>query len=246
MKKTIISLCLLILFLTPASGQGRHTLAAFREGQGENPDTVRALLADVYDIEHVMFSVAEGGDTLKVQLGGKAKLVSSEFCSLDVRVGDTLTVAGIRNPKKKRKQNDPEMISARILSHVFAADHDEKPVYGFSLEVKPTFLGGGTRNFSNWVTSRLVYPEESKNFGSKGTCLFRFTIDKCGEMVDIELITSSGDPLLDAEAYRVIRSAPAWTPGYIRGKPVEVTYRFPVVFELRDPKMSSSWGMQRR
>lgn len=41
-------------------------------------------------------------------------------------------------------------------------------------------------------------------------------------------------PDLDAEAIRVVSSSPAWTPGYVKGQPVKVTYTFPVVFALRD------------
>lgn len=39
--------------------------------------------------------------------------------------------------------------------------------------------------------------------------------------------------LLDAEAVRVIKSSPNWTPGTQRGRPVKVSYTMPVVFQLR-------------
>ena len=246
MKKTILLLCILAAGSVSALAQGRHTIAEFREGNGGGPDTVRAVLAGVMDVEKVMFRLAEDGDTLKVQLGGKPKLVSPAFCALDVRPGDTLTVAGVRTTKKKLKARDPEMVSATILSHAMASDHHDQPCYPFSLDVKPSFQGGDTKTFSNWVTYRLVYPEACRLAGNEGTCRFKFTIDKTGKMVDIELEETSGYPLLDAEAYRVIASAPAWTPGSIHGEPVKVVYHFPVIFKLVDPKMSTSESMRRR
>ena len=245
-KKTILFLCLFAACIAPARAQGRHSIAAFREGNGEGPDTVRAVLVGVMDVEKVMFRLAEDGDTLKVQLGGKPKQVSPAFCALDVRDGDTLTVAGVRTTKKKLKARDPEMVSATILSHVMAADHHDQLGYPFSLDVKPSFLGGDTKTFAQWVISRLVYPEACRLAGNEGTCRFKFTIDKTGKMVDIELEETSGYPLLDAEAYRVIASAPAWTPGGSHGVPVKVVYHFPVIFQLLDPKMSTSESMRRR
>ena len=41
------------------------------------------------------------------------------------------------------------------------------------------------------------------------------------------------DGALDAEAIRVVKSAPRWTPGMMEGRAVNVTYTFPVIFELR-------------
>lgn len=40
-------------------------------------------------------------------------------------------------------------------------------------------------------------------------------------------------PDLDAEVVRVFSSSPDWTPGYVKGEPVKVTYMFPVVFKTR-------------
>ncbi len=44
------------------------------------------------------------------------------------------------------------------------------------------------------------------------------------------------DPILDEEAVRVVSQSPKWTPGFIKGEPVRVTYNFPVVFQLSKKK----------
>ena len=41
------------------------------------------------------------------------------------------------------------------------------------------------------------------------------------------------NPDLDTEALRVVSASPDWTPGYVNGKPVMVTYNFPVIFKLK-------------
>ncbi len=100
------------------------------------------------------------------------------------------------------------------------------------LDVRPTFMGGDTNAFSRWVNQHLVYPEIAKDNGVQGRVTLKFTIDEQGHLGNIEIIRSV-DPALDAEAIRVVSSSPEWTPGYLDGRPVSVTYTFPVIFQLR-------------
>ena len=65
-----------------------------------------------------------------------------------------------------------------------------------------------------------------------GRVILQFTIDVDGNLKDIEVVRGV-DPVLDAEAIRVVRSSPRWTPGMQEGHAVNVTYTFPVIFQLR-------------
>jgi TonB family protein len=100
------------------------------------------------------------------------------------------------------------------------------------VEVKPSFQGGSANEFSKWVNQRLRYPEESKKNRSEGRVILKFLVDLDGSVCDVRVLRSSGDPLLDAEAVRVISMSPAWTPGKQKDRPVRVTYTFPVIFKL--------------
>jgi protein TonB len=46
-------------------------------------------------------------------------------------------------------------------------------------------------------------------------------------------VIKSINPLLDAEAVRLIKSMPDWKPGMQAGKPVSVQFRVPVEFNLK-------------
>ena len=46
-------------------------------------------------------------------------------------------------------------------------------------------------------------------------------------------VLRGADPALDREAVRVVSSSPKWVPGKQRDRAVNVTYTFPVVFQLR-------------
>jgi len=202
-------------------------------------DTVRAPLASVYNIDRLLITLQQDSAKLKVQLEGNPKTEIPALGALDVRPGDTLTLCGVKNPRKKIREKDPLLISARILSVDYAPDHEDQPCYLFSMDQKPAFMGRDYNYFSQWVNSKLVYPEDSRMVGSEGTVRLRFIIDRNGEVTDLEVIDSSGDPALDAEAYRVVFSSPKWQPGLLNGKPVKARLTFPVKFALQNRKTTT-------
>ena len=64
--------------------------------------------------------------------------------------------------------------------------------------------------------------------------LVRFTINKEGLVENVKIKKSSGNPNLDAEAVRVVKSSPQWEewePPIQRRKPVKVRFDFPIVFD---------------
>jgi TonB family protein len=105
----------------------------------------------------------------------------------------------------------------------------------------PRFDGGDANAFSKWVNEHKIYPEEAKKAGIQGRVTLQFTITKEGKLTDVKLLRGV-HPLLDEEAIRVVKSAPQkWTPGKRKGEFVDVTYTFPVVFQLsQDNNIMSS------
>jgi protein TonB len=79
------------------------------------------------------------------------------------------------------------------------------------------------------VNERLVYPEVAKKNGQQGRVTLQFTIGKDGNVTKVKVLRGVS-PELDAEAVRVGSMSPAWTPGIKDGKPVSVTYTFPIIF----------------
>ena len=100
------------------------------------------------------------------------------------------------------------------------------------VEEKPRFQGGNANDFSRWISQHLEYPEIAKETGLKGRVILQFTIRKDGTLGDIKLLRGV-DPVLDKEAMRVVGTSPRWEPGRQRDRAVNVTYQFPVIFELR-------------
>ena len=99
-------------------------------------------------------------------------------------------------------------------------------------EVQPTFNGGDANSFVKYVQDHLVYPQSAIDNGESGRVVVSFIVDANGKIKNAK-VTSSASSALDAEALRVVQSAPDWTPAKVGGKNVAVTYSAPVVFTLR-------------
>lgn len=132
--------------------------------------------------------------------------------------------------EQAKMEAEQEMQSGNMSQNNTEAEDDE-PVPFQLLEQKPTFQGGDANSFSKWVNERLVYPEVSKKNKDQGRVVLQFTIGKDGQVGNVKVLRGA-TPELDAEAVRVVSMSPAWTPGMNGGKPVRVTYTFPVIFAL--------------
>ena len=96
---------------------------------------------------------------------------------------------------------------------------------------KPTFQGQNMNTFAKWVDARLKYPKEARKLRIEGRVTLVFTVDKAGEVKNIKVLRSV-DPLLDAEAVRVVGMSPLWEPAVQYGRKVNFKVTFPVIFSL--------------
>ncbi len=99
-------------------------------------------------------------------------------------------------------------------------------------EVQPTFNGGSSDAFVKYVQDNLKYPQVAIDNGESGRVMVNFIVDANGKIKNAR-VTSGVSDALDAEALRVVNSAPDWTPAKVGGKNVPVAYNIPVVFALR-------------
>ena len=106
----------------------------------------------------------------------------------------------------------------------------DEPIF-IIVEKMPVFKDGkGINAFRNWVIQQLVYPEEVKKNNIKGDVFVQFYVDTKGVVRDVKVVRSA-NPVLDAEAIRVVQESPVWEkPGYQRGVAVNVQYTIPVSF----------------
>jgi TonB family protein len=99
------------------------------------------------------------------------------------------------------------------------------------IEVQPEFVGG-LQGMSNFVSRNIVYPKPARRRGIEGNVFTEFIVDKDGRVTHIKTIKGISAEC-DAEAARMISIMPKWTPGLLRGVPVDVRFVLPVKFKLR-------------
>lgn len=111
-------------------------------------------------------------------------------------------------------------------------EEEEEEVVFVVVETMPEFPGGQQALFK-YLSENVKYPVIAQENGIQGRVICQFVVNKDGAIVDVEVVRSGGDPSLDKEAMRVIKSMPKWNPGKQRGKAVRVKYTVPVNFRLQ-------------
>ena len=106
----------------------------------------------------------------------------------------------------------------------------EQPIKFTVVQKIPEFPGGWSA-FMQWLTKNLKYPESARKNKIQGTVVVSFIVNKDGSIASTKVSTSA-DPVLDAEALRVMKMMPKWKPGMDRNKVCRTMIAVPVVFKL--------------
>lgn len=106
----------------------------------------------------------------------------------------------------------------------------DNDIIGFDvIEETPKFMGKDLTAFQPWVQARVQYPDEAIRQKIQGRVNVTFVIEKDGTLSGIE---ASGNPILVAEAVKVIKTSPKWTPGRQRNRPARVKFQIQVLFQF--------------
>ena len=90
---------------------------------------------------------------------------------------------------------------------------------------------GGMAALTQWIGEHVQYPAEAKKEGLQGKVVVSFVVQADGTISDVEAIQKVSD-VLDAEAVRVVKAMPKWTPGRQNGESVATKFAIPVYFRL--------------
>lgn len=138
-------------------------------------------------------------------------------------------------------------------------DDDDDPV--FEVTEEPAQYPGGQAALMQYVAQNIRYPKIAAENGVQGRVLVQFVVEKDGSLSNFAVVKKSGDIItknaqsgitvnalgsateenkisqeafdaLNAEALRVLRGMPNWTPAKQRGQTVRMKYTLPVTFRL--------------
>jgi len=94
----------------------------------------------------------------------------------------------------------------------------------------PEFQGGNYA-LTSYIARHLNYPAAAMEKKIQGKVVVKLTISPTGQVSNAEIVQSA-DVLLDAEALRLAKSLPRFTPARRNGQPVQSTMTIPINFRL--------------
>jgi len=98
------------------------------------------------------------------------------------------------------------------------------------VENMPEFPGGDL-GLMKYIQKNVKYPAIAKEYNITGKVYVSFIVDRSGSVTNVKIVRGV-DKNLDAEAMRVVKSLPRYTPGRQRGKAVRVMFTIPINFTL--------------
>lgn len=90
---------------------------------------------------------------------------------------------------------------------------------------------GGEKALNDFITKTMVYPKAAADNGVEGTVVLIFVVKADGTIGNIK-VSRMVDPDLEAEAIRIVRKMPKWTPATNNGTPVDSHYTQRFNFKL--------------
>ena len=167
---------------------------------------------------------------------GKAKYLL--FAPLE---GVLLMVSNIESVAREIGEQIPEVAEVQQKAEQAAEEKvktkpqtdttKKKKTWDCMPETMPQFPGG-QELLLKYLADNIKYPASAVKAKKQGRVIVTFIVQKNGSVTHAK-IAKSIDPELDAEALRIVKGMPKWTPGTQNGKPVSVRYMVPVKFSLQ-------------
>ena len=101
------------------------------------------------------------------------------------------------------------------------------------VDVADTFpeFPGGVKALMQYLGVHLKYPDAAKRMHLQGKVFMQFIVERDGSITHIRVVRGVS-PSLNAAAVKVIRDMPKWTPGFLHGKPIRMTFNLPIKFTM--------------
>lgn len=186
---------------------------------------VAEMLSELRSADLTRPEITEKSETVQIESAEAAEPVETVETEEIVVVGeapaDTPIIKSTAEVKtESARTGNSESKSVSVSVNNIGSDKGEMPEYP-----------GGMGELMMYLAKNLQYPDAAKAKGIEGKVIVRFTVDATGKVVNPTVIKGV-DPLLDAEAVRVVGTLPAWKPATIKGKHVDSQFVVPVAFKL--------------
>jgi periplasmic protein TonB len=130
------------------------------------------------------------------------------------------------NEKQKTTETNTNKTDVQVEKDTVDANR----IYTYVEEVAD--YPGGNAALSKYIRENIKYPQQAFELGISGKVFVQFVVSATGAVSSVRIIKGVNLPM-DAEAYRVVKSMPDWTPGRLKGKPVNCYFNLPINFKMQ-------------
>lgn len=118
-----------------------------------------------------------------------------------------------------------------ILAFAGGANHKDDDTVYYIVDEFPEYPGGRD-SYLDYLNEKMVYPADARRDNIQGRVLVQFIVEKDGSITNAKVLKNSRSESLDAEALRLIKKMPKWTPGKLNDTIRRVRMTMPVSFRL--------------
>ncbi len=111
-------------------------------------------------------------------------------------------------------------------------EEEEEETQIFTVVENDPEFPGGMEALYKYLRENIKYPQLARDNNITGKVYVTFVVERDGSIANPRVLRDIGGGC-GAEAIRVVKSMPKWTPGKQRGKSVRVQFNLPVSFNLQ-------------
>lgn len=208
------------------------SLLAFEFDFGEKPET-QSFAAKNIAAEEEIIPQTQQEQQIQQQPQFVPQQIMSDVLKIvrnEVKVSDEINL-NMEDTKEAAPISIPTTTTTAAIVAKKEEPIEEEEIF-YIAEDMPLFNGkDASDSFREYVAKNLKYPNIAAENGIQGTVYIQFVVEPSGLVSNVKVLRGV-DPSLDKEAVRIVQSSPKWTPGKQRGKPVRVSFTFPITFKL--------------
>ena len=129
-------------------------------------------------------------------------------------------------------QRQEEATNIEITPVVVEQEEEEDEQVIFQVVENDPEFPGGLEAMYKFLAQNIKYPQLARENNITGRVYVTFVVERDGSVSGVRVLRDIGGGC-GAEAVRVVKSMPKWTPGKQRGKPVRTQFNLPVNFDLQ-------------
>ena len=209
------------------------SLFAFEYDFGEKQESQNFAAKTVVAEEEIVPQTQQEQQVQQQQFEVAPQQIMSDVLKIvrnEVKVSDEINL-NMEDTKEAAPISIPTTTTTTTIVAKQEEPIEEEEVF-FIAEDMPMFNGkDASDGFREYVAKNLKYPDIAAENGIQGTVYIQFVVEPSGSVSNVKVLRGV-DPALDKEAVRIVQSSPKWTPGKQRGKPVRVSFTFPITFKL--------------